>query len=177
MCDIICHMIKDTIRNLRLSLGLSQQKLAELSGVSIATIQNLESNKSNPRWDVLEKVFKALNFDIQFSPQKVNWERLAYYGLGVTESLGSLKNKQNWDRQKFVHLIIQACIELKNTISKTERERVALEALIFSVKNHYPTFFLENLDIPIVREFVPNDLTGKHIKLYRYSKNVVSQFL
>lgn len=170
-------MIHEKIKNTRNKLGLSQQKLAELSGLSIATIQCLESSKSNPTWDVLNRVLKVLSCDVQISPEKINWQNLSDYGLGIAENLDSTEKREIWDKKKFVKLIISACLSLENSNATQERERVALEALIFAVKNHYPSFFMENLDIPIVKKFLPSDFTGKHLKLYRYSKKMVSRFL
>ncbi len=45
----------------RLNMNLSQEKLAELVGVSRQTIINWEQNESKPRFDNYNKLMKTLN--------------------------------------------------------------------------------------------------------------------
>lgn len=49
------------IRDRRKAQALSLHELAERSGVSYNTLQQIESGKSNPRTDTLEAIFKVLN--------------------------------------------------------------------------------------------------------------------
>ena len=48
------------IINLRTQKGYSQQKLADVSQVSLRTIQRIENGESSPRGDTLNRIFKAL---------------------------------------------------------------------------------------------------------------------
>lgn len=50
-----------SLKELRKSKGLSQEKLSELSGVSRITISLLENGMTNPTLDTLAKVSKALD--------------------------------------------------------------------------------------------------------------------
>lgn len=47
-------------------LGISQNDLAEMSGVSIATIKNIERGAGNPSFETAEKILSVLGLEIQF---------------------------------------------------------------------------------------------------------------
>jgi transcriptional regulator with XRE-family HTH domain len=48
------------IRSLRTGLGLSQEELAEKTGLSLRTIQRIESGETKPRGDSLRRLCEAL---------------------------------------------------------------------------------------------------------------------
>ena len=50
----------------RKTLGISQTDLAEMSGVSLATIKNIERGKGNPSFETVEKLLTVLGLEIQF---------------------------------------------------------------------------------------------------------------
>lgn len=173
-------MVSKIIKKTRISMGLSQQKLAELSSLSIATIQNLEAGKGNPTLEVIKSVSSILNFDLELLPQKTDWDSLCHYGLGLMAKNDETKNlKKQRSKNGLKNLLISACLEIQNSkiIIDKERYRVAVEALILALKNHYGKFFKENLNQPIIKEFIPKEITGKHLKLYRYSKDILGQYL
>ena len=76
----ISHIVKKA----RMDLGLSQQRLASLSGVSLPTIQNLEYDKANPSWSIAQKILRALGYDISINARAVDWDRLASYGVPIS---------------------------------------------------------------------------------------------
>ena len=51
----------------RKKLGLSQEDLAEISGVSPRTINSVELGKANPSINVLSKMIKPLGFVVTLS--------------------------------------------------------------------------------------------------------------
>lgn len=55
-----------TISTRRKTLGISQNDLAEMSGVSLATIKNIERGKGNPSFETVEKILAVLGLEIQF---------------------------------------------------------------------------------------------------------------
>jgi len=57
------------ITNRRKTLGISQNDLAEMSGVSIATIKNIERGKGNPSFGTVEKILTVLGMEIIFKVQ------------------------------------------------------------------------------------------------------------
>jgi transcriptional regulator with XRE-family HTH domain len=56
--------IADRIRELRRLNGMSQEQLAEASGVSRRTIQALEAGTTSPRLDLLEKLAEAMDHTV-----------------------------------------------------------------------------------------------------------------
>ena len=63
--------IGDILRQRRLLLGVSQKDCAELTGLSVHTISDIESGKGNPTLDVLEKLFNCLGLEITVQPRKI----------------------------------------------------------------------------------------------------------
>ena len=53
------------IRERRETLKITQQQLADLSGVGIRTIQKIEGSKGNPTIDVLDKLLTTLGLTIE----------------------------------------------------------------------------------------------------------------
>lgn len=53
--------------------GLSQQDLAEMSGISPRTINSVELGKANPSINVLSKMVKPLGFVVSLS-ERVRYE-------------------------------------------------------------------------------------------------------
>lgn len=53
------------LRFLREREGLTQEQLAELSGLSDRQIRNYESGRQSPQFDNLEKLRKALDISIR----------------------------------------------------------------------------------------------------------------
>lgn len=57
--------ISATLATRRKTLGISQNDLAEMSGVSLATIKNIERGKGNPSFETVEKILTVLGMEIQ----------------------------------------------------------------------------------------------------------------
>lgn len=170
-------MIELLIKKRREASGYSQQKLAELSGLSIATIQNLEAGKGNPTFDVLEQISKVLNFKINFTSNTTNWDRLCDYGLSLVQEETKSKSKRTIKELK--ELLISAAFEIRDSSALLDKERYsdAFSALLFGIKLHYPSVFKKNLQVPILIENLPLKLSGRQLKLYRYSKSILGEYL
>jgi len=56
--------IADTIKERRRLLGIDQKTVAELGGISVHTLSNIESAKGNPSLRVLDRVLDALGLEI-----------------------------------------------------------------------------------------------------------------
>ena len=54
------------ITSRRKILGISQNDLAEMSGVSLATIKNIERGMGNPSFGTVEKILTVLGMEIVF---------------------------------------------------------------------------------------------------------------
>lgn len=71
----ILHFMNDfykKIQERRESLGLSQRDVSEMSGVSLRTINSMESGKSNPSVDVLCKILESLGLKLTLSERVIN---------------------------------------------------------------------------------------------------------
>ena len=56
--------ISETIKGFRKREGLTQKKLADLTGLSIATIQGYEQGKYRPKIEALQKIAIALQVHV-----------------------------------------------------------------------------------------------------------------
>ena len=50
----------ESIKQIRLKIGITQKKLAELSGVSISMINQIESGRSQPSYETAKRIFNSL---------------------------------------------------------------------------------------------------------------------
>ncbi len=58
------------LKNRREILGVTQEQLAELSGVGLRTLKALESAKSNPTLETLNKLTKVLGMELKLEVKK-----------------------------------------------------------------------------------------------------------
>jgi transcriptional regulator with XRE-family HTH domain len=59
-----------TIKERRETLKISQQTLAELSGVGLRTLKQFESGKGNPTIKTLQKLAEVMGMDIKLEVKK-----------------------------------------------------------------------------------------------------------
>lgn len=62
----------DLIRQRREFLKLRQEDLAELSAVTVKTINSIEQGKANPAFRTLNKIATVLGLEIQLTVKKIN---------------------------------------------------------------------------------------------------------
>jgi len=65
------NLIK-TIKARRGNLGVTQQTLADLSGVGLRTLKQFESGKGNPTLETLNKLGNSLGMELTFTIKNVN---------------------------------------------------------------------------------------------------------
>lgn len=58
--------LADTMKARRKTLGISQQDLAEMSGVSLATIKDIERGQGNPSLSTVQKILGILGMEINY---------------------------------------------------------------------------------------------------------------
>ncbi len=61
----------DTIKNRRNSLDVTQDMLAEISGVGLRTLKQFESGKGNPTLETLTKLADALGMELTFKVKSI----------------------------------------------------------------------------------------------------------
>lgn len=59
-----------TLKQRREVLGVTQEQLAELSGVGLRTLKALESKKSNPTLETLSKLADVLGMELKLVVKK-----------------------------------------------------------------------------------------------------------
>lgn len=59
-------VLSDVIKSRRAKLRLSQVDLAEMAGVSLATVKDIERGKGNPSVRTVEKLLEVLGLEMEF---------------------------------------------------------------------------------------------------------------
>lgn len=59
-------VLKDTLKERRSQLKISQFDLAEMAGVSLATVKDIERGKGNPSLQTVEKILAVLGMEITY---------------------------------------------------------------------------------------------------------------
>ncbi|ROI10789.1 XRE family transcriptional regulator [Chryseobacterium sp. H3056] len=60
------------IKERRKILDVTQETLAEISGVGLRTLKQLESGKGNPTLETLQKICDALGLEIKLEIKNIN---------------------------------------------------------------------------------------------------------
>ena len=58
--------LSEVIKNRRKTLAISQQDLAEMAGIGLATIKEIERGKGNPSMATVSKIMEVLGMEIEF---------------------------------------------------------------------------------------------------------------
>lgn len=169
------HIMLYNLKSLRTQSGYTQVRLAQESGVSLPTIQNIEARKGNPTIDILEKILMALGLKLSISNPAFDFERAIELGVPLSgESKINLKKTNKVllakESKKWVYLFIN------NQLNKREEE--ALLAFLMAIMDHYPTYYSDFLACPIFDQKIKetrND--GRLLKLRRIALAQLSRYL
>lgn len=63
-------ILKEVIKNRRKVLGISQLDLAELSGISLPTVKDIERGAANPSLATISKLLDVLGMEIEYRVRK-----------------------------------------------------------------------------------------------------------
>lgn len=58
--------VRNVVKERRKELGISQVDLAEMSGLSLATIKNIERGEGNPSYETISRILEVLGMEISF---------------------------------------------------------------------------------------------------------------
>lgn len=66
--SLLCQTmeLKDIIKQRRETLSLTQQDLAEMSQVGLATIKDIERGKGNPALNTVKKILDVIGIEIEY---------------------------------------------------------------------------------------------------------------
>jgi len=170
------NIVAPEIVRRRRELGLSQVALASAAGVSLATIQNVEAGRANPSLSTMRNLLAPLSLDVGLEPVAVDWVVLAAHGLPLS-ALRDVSGVRPTPDSLAEH-VRAAALELSANAGTDERKRESLAALLLAIRNHFPTYYRRCFGrSPLVGSFLPDDLTGRIIKLYRIARAAVAEYL
>ena len=66
-----CHNLKEKVKTRREVLNVTQEQLAEISGVGVRTLKQFESGKGNPTLQTLQKLANALGMEIKLEVKEL----------------------------------------------------------------------------------------------------------
>lgn len=58
--------VRNVVKERRKELGISQVDLAEMSGLSLGTIKNIERGEGNPSYETISRILEVLGMEISF---------------------------------------------------------------------------------------------------------------
>lgn len=64
-------VLSEIIKTRRVKLKLSQVDLAEMSGVSLATVKDIERGKANPSLRTVDKLLNVLGLEISYHLRQI----------------------------------------------------------------------------------------------------------
>jgi transcriptional regulator with XRE-family HTH domain len=65
------HSLKEKVKTRRQVLNVTQEQLAEISGVGLRTLKQFESGKGNPTLQTLQKLANALGMEIRLEVKEL----------------------------------------------------------------------------------------------------------
>ena len=63
--------LAEVIKSRRKTLAISQQDLAEMAGVGLATIKDIERGKGNPSMGTVSRIMEVLGMEISFKVRQI----------------------------------------------------------------------------------------------------------
>ena len=58
--------LREVLKSRRKTLAVSQQDLAEMAGVGVATVKDIERGKGNPSFSTVSKLLDVLGMEMKF---------------------------------------------------------------------------------------------------------------
>ena len=175
--------IGEELKKQRQALQLSQSHLSQLSGLSLASIQNMEAGKANWSISNLAAVLEVLGFELKLETRLPEWDRLIDFGLPVLAE-GARERAGYLPIECLERLLVGACAQLLRQTNQQGaaylREKEALQALLMALQEHYPSFYRQHLsNYKILKVFYPRpeEMSGKLIKLRRIAKDQLARYL
>ena len=164
------------VRGTRRAVGMSQVELAVESGLSLATVQNIEADRANPSLSTLRGVLEPLGLTLTVEPEEADWYALAALGLPLAGSTTPGPR----DPASLRRLIQRAALEIDRhpEAADAERKREALQALLLAIRRHFPTRFRSWFRrSSLILGLVPSEPTGRIVKLSRIALAPLAEIL
>lgn len=65
--------LSQIVRERRKSLEITQEDLAELSGIGLRTLKSIETGKTNPTFETVNKIAEVLGLQLKIEVKKPNF--------------------------------------------------------------------------------------------------------
>lgn len=152
-------MFYGLVRSQRRALGLTQAQLSSLSGVSLPTVQLIESGRANPELATVERLLSVLGLETQFIPKKADWDFLVSCGVPLTVLQQNEKKrvlKEFPTKSRFVEEMRLALLEVCSAKDSGEdnRKLKAVAATLIALQTHYPSVYAEFSGSEKVKEMI-----------------------
>ena len=176
--------LQNTIKRVRLEKGMTQQELADMTGISRPNIARLETSEKNPTVATLEKVCSALGIEIGAVMEKpaAPVDYGAIMDGYIREQQASLVLEESEDRTDLVlfnskdgKVTLQVAVD-RETVWLTQDQIAQLFDRDKSVvSRHIKNIFSEGeLDLPaVVANFATTASDGKTYQVDYYSLDVI----
>jgi transcriptional regulator with XRE-family HTH domain len=179
------HWDGTLIRETRIALGLTQVELATQAGVSLPSVQNIESGRAtNPSVETLSALFSVLGLELAVKPKEPDWDTLIACGAPLTPHHSKRLKQIRPTADVLLRSLRQACSYLSRGKKgstqepRESREELGVQALLLALKYHYPTFFRNNCSrASLLVQFCPENPNGPQIKLKRQATAVLATYL
>ena len=102
----IAKILGQRIRNNRTANGLSQEKLAELSGCHPTYIGQIERGEKNATIESVEKIASALNIPLSRLFEKLNTEETATHSIPL-ECYERISAKSKAEQEQLLRILIE----------------------------------------------------------------------
>ncbi len=162
------------LKRIRTDLGLTQMELATQSGISLPTIQNIESGKANPSLEILTRVLNVLGLEIKVSVAGFQADTAILLGVPLSSKQFStlIKPSRNLlciEARKWAHYFRENVF--------TERETLAMTSFLCALKDYWPSIYKE-IECPIFDKLISISRNNGHlIKLRRIAIANLSTYL
>ena len=152
-------------------------ELGRLAGVSLPTVQNVESGRANPSLSTLESLLDALGLAVCLEDKRADWDLLSALGL-------PLFSKETKRPRASVELLLSnlrlAALELvrDGDLGDRERKLESFQALLLALETYFPTFYRKRLGkSPIFGSLFPDKPSGRVIKLKRIAGRALAEYM
>lgn len=146
--------ISGLIKFRRRELGLSQDTVAEIAGISIRTVQDAESSQGSPSWNTLQSLFQALSLKFELSPAYLDQKTMVNCGVLPGE------RKAAPTRQALIRTLPAFCrIVMRQPWVCTDEQKLALKEFVSTLKYRRPKMYRKYF----LRSSVDNYAYPQHI--------------
>ena len=128
--------LSEILRSARHRRGLSQSCLAHSAGVSLPTVQNIETGRANPAWSTVGALLKALHLTLDIQDQEPNWPLFRLLGCPLAGDAQTGAPTRE--------VLLGALLSLNGAIlgiTRASREAKALRAWLTAIHDHYPSLW------------------------------------